>query len=79
MGYIQRYTHESADNFYQRILAHADKCEFEEIKNYKNYKSHMCLLTFLRGVDPDLRRKMLLAKVITYEESVEIMISTFPN
>ena len=70
MGFITRHSHESADHFYQRINAHADKCDFESIKNYKN---HQCLLTLLRGVDPELRRKMHLAKVSTYEEAVDIM------
>ena len=70
LGFIERYENESADNFYQRINAHADKCEFEAIKNFKN---HSCLMTLLRGVDSSLRRKMLLAKVETYEEAVEIM------
>ena len=70
MGFITRHSHESADHFYQRINAHADKCDFESIKNYKNYQ---CLLTLLRGVDPELRRKMHLAKVSTYEEAVDIM------
>ena len=70
MGHIQRHENETADHFYQRINSQADKCEFESIKNFKN---HTCLLTLLRGVSPELRRKMLLAKVTTYEEAVEIM------
>ena len=70
MGYIQRFENESADNLFQRINALADKCEFESIKNYKN---HSCMLTLVCSVDSSLRKKMLLAKVETYEDAVAIM------
>ena len=67
---MSRFQNETADHFYQRVNEQIDKCDFESIKNFKN---HQAMATIIRGVDSELRRKMLLAKVETFEQGVEIM------
>ena len=48
----------------------ARKCDFKAITNVTN---HQCLISVLQAVPSEVRQKLFLAKVKTFEEAVEIV------
>ena len=70
LGFIERYSHETADHLIQKINEKTSKCEFDSISNYRD---HQQLLTIIRAVEPHIRRKLLLAKVDTYQKAIDIV------
>ena len=67
---ISQFAHESTDSLVQRIQEKARKCEFKSINNITD---HQCLITLLQAVPTEIRQKLFLAKVKTFEEAVEIV------
>ena len=63
LGFISRYANETADHLKQRVNEKTSKCDFDSITNYR---VHQQMLTIIRAVESNLRRKMTLAKVYTY-------------
>ena len=67
---IQQHQHESADALIQRVQEKAAKCKLQAIKNFTDHQS---MITLVKAVQPEVRRKMLLQKVQTFEEACEIL------
>ena len=70
LGQISQHNHEFAEQLRQRIMEKANRCKFEQIKNYQDHQS---MLALLRAVNPEIRKKMLLQKVDTFEKAFEIL------
>ena len=67
---VQQHQHESADALIQRIQEKAAKCKLQTVKNFTDNQS---MLTLIKAVSPEVRRKLLLQKVKTFEEACEIV------
>ena len=67
---ISQFAHETTDSLVQRIQEKARKCDFKAVTNITN---HQCLITLLQAVPSEVRQKLFLAKVKTFEEAIEIV------
>ena len=67
---ISQFAHETTDSLVQRIQEKARKCDFKAVTNVTN---HQCLVTLLQAVPSEVRQKLFLAKVKTFEEAIEIV------
>ena len=67
---LQQHQHESADSLIQRIQEKATKCKLTSIKNVTN---HLSMITLIKAVQPEVRKKMLLQKVQTFEDACDIL------
>ena len=70
LAHIQQHEHESADSLIQRVQTKANKCLFKSISNFHD---NQAMLTLIRACKPEVRRKMLLQKVKTFDEACEIL------
>ena len=67
---MSQHAHESADSLIQRVQEKATKCQFQSIKNFVDHQS---MVTLIKAVRPEVRRKMLLQKVKSFEEACDIL------
>ena len=67
---MQQFQHESADSLIQRIQEKAAKCKLQSVKNVTD---HLSMITLIKAVQPEVRRKMLLQKVSTFEDACDIL------
>ena len=72
MSKIAQFDSETGDHLVQRIRELAGKCSFEKITNVQD---HYSMLTLLKAVRPNIRKKMLLQKVDTFEKAVNVLLS----
>ena len=72
MSKIVQTEHESGDHLGQRVREMANKCSFDTVKNYKD---HYSMITLLRAVKPQYRKKMLLEKVDTFDKAMAVLLS----
>ncbi len=69
---IVQHEHETGDHLCQRIREMSSKCAFDKITNVQD---HYNMLTLLRAVKPQIRKKMLLQKVDTFDKAIEVLLS----
>ena len=67
---MSQCVHESAEQLRQRIVEKANRCKFEQIRNYQDHQS---MLALLRAVHPKIRKKMLLQKVDTFDKAYDVL------
>ena len=67
---ITQHNHETTDSLVQRIQEKARRCDFKAVKNVQD---HQCMLTLLTAVSSEVRKKLMLAKVDTFEKAIEIV------
>ena len=67
---IVQHAHEEADSLIQRIQVKANKCHFKTIKNFHEHQS---MITLIKAVTPEVRKKMLLQKVKTFQEACDVL------
>ena len=72
MSKIVQGEYESGDHLCQRIRELANKCAFEKVTNYQD---HYSMITLLRAVKPQIRKKMLLQKVDSFDKAMAILLS----
>ena len=72
MSKILQSEHETGDHLGQRIREIANKCSFDTITNYQD---HYSMVTLLRAVKPQYRKKMLLEKVDTFDKAMAVLLS----
>ena len=70
LSQIIQFQSESTDKLVQRIQEKARKCEFRSVRDIND---HQCLITLITAVSPEIRKKLFLAKVDTFDKAVEIV------
>ena len=64
--------HETGEHLCNRLREKANRCAFETVTNYHD---HQLMLALLRAVSPNIRKKMLLKKVSTFDEASAILLA----
>ena len=72
MARIVQHEHETGDHLIQRIREISSKCAFDKVTNVQD---HYNMLTLMRTVRPQIRKKMLLQKVDTFEKAITVLLS----
>ena len=70
LSLIIQEEHETGEHLCNRLRAKANRCNFESITNLHD---HQLMLALLRAVKPQIRKKMLLKKVTTFDEASAIL------
>ena len=72
MAKITQQEHETGDHLVQRIRDISSKCAYEKVTNVQD---HLNMITLLKAVKPNIRKKMLLQKVDTFDKAIDVLLS----
>ena len=72
MSRIAQYEHETGDSLCQRIREVSSKCAYDKITNVQD---HFNMITLIIAVKPQVRKKMFLEKVDTFDKAVVVLLS----